>query len=109
MTAPTTQTLLEQATEHLTAAAHLARRDDDTSRAHAVAGVIQLTRAGIAPATLEFVDPTPGPTTTIGRLRAALAALDAIDPIDGPPDLLAWSWQVADLIRILECNETAQP
>ena len=103
-----TQTLLKRAADHMTAAARLTRCDD-TPSSHAVAGVIELTRAGIAPATLEDVDPTPGPTTTIGRLHAALAALDAIDPIDGPPDLLAWSWQVADLIRILEAREAAQP
>jgi hypothetical protein len=98
---PNAQTLLDEATGHLTAAAYLARRDD-TPRGHAVAGVIQLTRAGIASGTID-ADHTPdGPNTVAGRLRAALAALDLVDPLDGPPDLLAWSWQVADLIRILE-------
>lgn len=103
-----TQTLLYEAAGHLTAAAYLARRDD-TPRGHAVAGVIQLTRAGIAPGTID-ANPTPsGPSTVAGRLRAALAALDLVDPLDGPPDLLAWSWQVADLIRILERDRAGKP
>lgn len=97
----TTQALLDEATDHLTAAASLARRDD-APRAHAVAGVIQLVRSGIAPGTFDTPDPAPGPVTVTGRLRAALAVLDAVDPLDGPPDLLAWSWQVSDLIRILD-------
>lgn len=97
----TTQALLDEATNHLTVAATLARRDD-TPRAHSVAGVIQMVRAGIAPGTFDTPDPTPGPATVAGRLRAALAALDAVNPLDGPPDLLAWSWQVADLIHILD-------
>jgi hypothetical protein len=104
---PATQALLDEASTHLTAAAFLARCDD-APRAHAVAGVIQLLRAGIAPgtfdapSTLDAPDAAPGPATVTGRLRAALAALDAVDPLDGPPDLLAWSWQLADLIRILD-------
>jgi hypothetical protein len=98
---PETQTLLDEAAGHLTAAAYLARRDD-APPAHAVAGVIQLTRAGIAPGTFDAHDATPDPAAVTGRLRAALAALDAVDPLDGPPDLLAWSWQLADLIRILD-------
>lgn len=108
MTAATTQTLLERAADHLTAAARLAR-GDDTPRSRAVAGVIELTRAGIAPGSLQYVGPTTGPASTLGRLHAALAALDTIDPLDGPPDLLAWTWQVADLIRILQAREAVQP
>lgn len=103
-----TQTLLKRAADHLTAAARLTRCDD-TPSSHAVAGVIELTRAGVAPGALEDVGPTPGPASTLGRLHAALAALDTIGPLDGPPDLLAWSWQVADLIRILEARKAAQP
>jgi hypothetical protein len=98
---PATQALLDEASTHLTAAAFLARCDD-APRAHAVAGLIQLLRAGIAPGTFDAPDAAPGPATVTGRLRAALVALDAVDPLDGPPDLLAWSWQLADLIRILD-------
>ena len=68
-------------------------------RGHAIAGVIQLTRAGIAPGTFEALDPTPGPATITGRLRAALAALDRVDPLDGPPDLMAWSCRRPTPIR----------
>lgn len=97
----TTQTLLDEATGHLTAAARLARRDD-TARGQAIAGVMQMVRAGIAPGTFDVPDLTPGPGTVTARLRAALAALDAVDALDGPPDMLAWSGQVSDLIRILD-------
>jgi hypothetical protein len=102
-----TQALLDEANGHLTAAANLARHDG-TPRGHAVAGVIQLTRAGIAPGAFEGLDPMPGPATVTGRLRAAMAALDRVDPLEGPPDLLAWSLQVADLIRILDRDQAAR-
>jgi hypothetical protein len=102
-----TQTLLDEAIDHLTAAANLARRDG-TPRGHAVAGVIQLTRAAITPGIFEGPDPTPGPATVIDHLQAALIALDLVDPLDGPPDLLAWSWQLADLIRVLGRDKARQ-
>lgn len=103
-----TQTLLDQATNHLDAAAHLAGRDD-TPRGHALAGLIRLTRAGIAPGSFDDPELTPGPDTVTGRIRAALAALDSIDPLDGPPDLLARSWHVAELLKILDRDQAAQP
>lgn len=104
----TTQAHLEKATAHLTAAARLARREN-TPRGHAIAGLIQMVRAGIAPGTFDAPDPSLGPLTVVGWLRAALAALDTIDPLDGPSDLLAWSWQVTDLIRILDRDPAGTP
>lgn len=100
-----TQTLLDGAAAHLDAASTLARRDG-TARGHAVAGLIQLTRAGIAPASFDAPDLTRGPDTVTGRLRAALTALDSVDPLDGPADLLAWSWHLADLLRTLDPDGT---
>lgn len=108
-----TQTLLDQAAAHLDAAAAHARADD-TARGQVVAGLIQLTRAGIAPGSFDlgsFEDPdlTPGPDTVVGRLRAALTALDGIDPLDGPADLLAWSAHLAELLQTLDPDGARRP
>lgn len=102
-----TQTLLDQAAAHLEAAAALARRDD-TARGQVVAALIQLTRAGITPG-FEDLDLPPGPDTVIGRLRAALTALDSIDPLDGPADLLAWTAHLADLLQTLDPDGAPRP
>lgn len=102
-----TQTLLDEAGAHLDAAAHLADRDN-TPRGRALAGLIRLTRAGITPGSFNDPGPTPRSDTVAGRIRAALTALDAVDPLDGPPDLLTWTWQVADLLALVDADATSR-
>lgn len=90
-------TLLQQAAAHLDAAADLADAGH-TAHGHALAGQIRLNRAGIL---LDFVtgDTPTGAETITGQLRAALVCVDAIDPLDGPPDLPFWAWHLAELAR----------
>ena len=108
-----TQTRLDEAAAHLDAAAHLADRDN-TPRGHALAGLIRLTRAAITPDSLrpsggfDNPEPTPNPGSAAGPIRAALTALDTVDPLDGPPDLLAWSAQVADLLALVDPDGTTR-
>lgn len=96
---PTTTARLDEAAAHLDAAAALADRDDITS-GYALAGQIRLTRAGLqaAPSSQETI---PGPDTVSGRLQAAVTVLDSIAPLDGPPDLAAWTWQISELARLV--------
>ncbi len=96
-------TLLQQAAAHLDAAADLADAGH-TAHGHALAGQIRLNRAGILPDLLAGDTPT-GPDTVTGRLRAALACLDAIDPLDGPPELPLWAWHLAELARHEATNQ----
>lgn len=96
----TTTDLIELAAAHLDAAAALAA--DATLYGTALAGQIRLTRAGLQPSPIDGDQAFPGPGTVTGRLHAAITVLDGIEPLDGPPDLIAWSWQISELARLVD-------
>jgi|GEM_PF-1468745 len=101
-----TSALLEKAASHLQAAAqhadHLAGPNAEPGGGgtsplwSALAGQLRLVAAGLSPSA-----PTPQitarPFGIHDHLDAALASLEQIAPLDGPPDLQLWAWQVVDL------------
>ena len=98
--------LLDKAAGHLQAAAqhadNLANPDADAASSpwSALAGQLRLVGAGLSP-TAPYVQITPRPFGIQDHLDAALASLDRIAPLDGPPDLQLWAWRVVDLRSVL--------
>jgi hypothetical protein len=98
--------LLDKAAGHLSAAAQhadsLADADADAACSHwsALAGQLRLVGAGLSP-TAPHAQITPRPFGVQDHLDAALASLDRIAPLDGPPDLQLWAWRVMDLRAVL--------
>jgi hypothetical protein len=96
--------LLDKAASHLHAAAqhadNLADQDADgaSSLWSARAGQLRLVGAGLSP-TAPPAEITP--RSVPDHLDAALASLDRIAPLDGPPDLQLWAWQVVDLRSVV--------
>jgi hypothetical protein len=94
--------LLDKAAAHLSAAAQhadiLADADGDgaSSLWSALAGQLRLVGAGLSP-TAAPAQITPRPFGVQDHLDAALASLDQIAPLDGPPDLQLWAWRIVDL------------
>jgi hypothetical protein len=89
--------LLDRAAGHMHAAAALAESlssEDVFSDWHGLAGQVRLTAAGVShtPTT-----PTDPPASVTGRLTSALAVLDGVDPLNGPPDLQLWVWHIREL------------
>ena len=98
--------LLDKAASHLHAAAqhadNLSDQDADASSLwSALAGQLRLVGAGLSP-TAPPAQITPRPFGIQDHLDAALATLDRIAPLDGPPDLQLWAWQVVDLRAVLD-------
>lgn len=98
--------LLDKAASHLHAAAqhadNLADRDADGTSAlwSALAGQLRLVGAGLSP-TSPPAEITPRSFGVQDHLDAALASLDRIAPLDGPPDLQLWAWRVVDLRSVV--------
>ena len=98
--------LLDKAASHLHAAAqhadNLADRDADgaSSLWSALAGQLRLVGAGLSP-TAPPAQITPRSFGVPDHLDAALASLDRIAPLDGPPDLQLWAWRVVDLRSVV--------
>ena len=94
--------LLDKAASHLSTAAQHADNladtdaDGDSSPWSALAGQLHLVVAGLSP-TAPYAQITPRPFGIQDHLDAALACLDRIAPLDGPPDLQLWAWRVVDL------------
>ena len=105
-TATFASALLDRAASHLQAAAqhadnladlgaHLGGGDTSASWS-ALAGQLRLVAAGLSP-TAQTAPITARPFGIHDHLDAALASLEQIAPLDGPPDLQLWAWQVVDL------------
>jgi hypothetical protein len=113
-TATFASALLDKAASHLQAAAQHAEDladpnthpdadrhgdsgSDGTSASwSALAGQLRLVAAGLSP-TAQTAPITARPFGIHDHLDAALASLEQIAPLDGPPDLQLWAWQVVDL------------
>ena len=99
--------LLDKAAGHLSAAAQhadsLADPDADGPSPpwSALAGQLRLVAAGLSP-TAPPAEITPRQSGLQDHLDAALASLDRIAPLDGPPDLQLWAWRVVDLRSVLD-------
>ena len=100
---PSTTARLDAATAHLDAAADLAGRGP-APRAAAIAALIHLLRAGISPGLPHDDHPRDTTESVHDHLQAALAHLDKVDALDGPPDLPAWAWHVEELIHLLDAD-----
>jgi hypothetical protein len=103
--------LLDKAASHLHAAAqhadNLSDRDADRASSlwSALAGQLHLVGAGLSP-TVPPAQITPRPFGIQDHLDAALACLDRIAPLDGPPDLQLWAWRVVDLRAVLDTMDS---
>ena len=93
----TTNDLLCAAVSHLQRAAALAEQDGIDGGA--LAGQIRLATATI-PATGPLPDIGPVIGDPVRCLELALDCLDAIDPLDAPPDLPLTAWHVHELHRL---------
>ena len=96
------QALLDAAQRHLDAAADSAQRaTTDKVKGSALAAQIRLSAAALPGASVaeDYDPPLPGADVAT-HLREALAALDQIPPLDGPPDLPLCAWHVHELFRI---------
>ena len=94
--------LLDLAAGHLHAAAQQADELGhlyDSPWLRAFAGQIRLNAAGLSHDPWA-TDNRQADWSIHEHLQAALDTLDEIPPLDGPPDLPMWAWQVADLVRI---------
>ena len=96
------QVLIGLAHRHLDAAADSAQRTTtDKVTGSAFAAQIRLAAAALPEAVTDEVDVSPLPGADVAtHLRNALAALDQIPPLDGPPDLPLCAWHVHELFRI---------
>lgn len=97
-------TLLAEAVQHLCRAAMLA--EDTGPDGDALAGQIRLAAATI-PATWDPDDELPTGGDLHAHLEQALACLDRIPPLDGPPDLPVIAWHVHELRRIVALAGTS--
>ena len=98
--------LLDKAASHLHAAAqhadNLADQDPDgaSSLWSALAGQLRLVFAFLPPPSPPS-EITPRSFGVPDHLDAALASLDRIAPLDGPPDLQLWAWRIVDLRSVV--------
>lgn len=96
-----TEQHLHEAAGHLHSAAAAAEREAGNDPAPELR-----TLAALARATAVLISSTPAmPDAGLGidpGLAAALAALDAIEPGDGPADLPLLAWHVHDLRRVAD-------
>lgn len=100
-----TVNLLDQAAGLMHAAAAIAESrggDDVFSEWHGLASQIQLTSAGVSHAPTQVPEPSPSVT---GCLASAMATLDRIAPLAGPPDLTLWIWHIRELRDLAEAME----
>lgn len=96
------QDLIDLAHRHIDAAADSAQgATTDKVTGSAFAAQIRLAAAALPEAATDEVDVSPLPGADVAtHLRDALAALDEIPPLDGPPDLPLCAWHVHELFRI---------
>ncbi|MFW5473126.1 hypothetical protein ACOCJ5_07450 [Knoellia sp. CPCC 206450] len=100
----TADDLIAEATRRLGCAANLAQQPD-TPAGDAFAAQIRLTRATLTTAPSGEVPDDPRGTSVVAELERALAALDLIDPLEGPPELLLAAWNIAELTRLARRNQ----
>jgi len=101
--------LMDTAASHLRAAADHADRHADagahddcaSSLCSGLAGQLRLVSAGLSPSA-PILKLATSPLGIQDHLDAAIASLDRIAPLDGPPDLQLWAWRVVDLCAQLE-------
>jgi hypothetical protein len=91
---------LDAAAAHLDTAADLAQADPAASSA-VLAAMIRIVRAGITPGLPDEVRAPASTETVREQLLAALDHLDHVEPLDGPPDLLAWAWHLHELVGVV--------
>ena len=100
-----TVNLLDDAAGLMHAAASLAESrggDDAFSEWHGLASQIRLTAAGVSHSPSAVTEPPPSIT---GCLASAMAALERIAPLAGPPDLTLWIWHLHELRDLAEHME----
>ena len=100
----TADDLIAEATNCLGRAAVLAEQQD-TPAGDAFAAQIRLTRATLTNAQPDEPANYPHGTSVLAELDNALAALDLIDPLVGPPELLLAAWNIAELTRLARRNQ----
>jgi hypothetical protein len=87
--------------QHLATAADAARsHSDDKIAGHMLAAQIELAAATLPPPSRPLDPKAPLGARPVHHLAAAITALDAIDPLDGPADLPLCAWHVHELARI---------
>lgn len=95
------QHLIDVTHQHLAAAADAARSQaDDKIAGHMLAAEIELAAATLPPPSRPPDPSGPPGALPVHHLAAAITALDAIDPLDGPADLPLCAWHVHELARI---------
>lgn len=95
------QDLIDLAHRHLAAAAAAARaRVGDPVASHSFAAQVELATATLPPPSRPIDPIPPRGARLVHHLLAAITALDAIDPLDGPADLPLCAWHVHELARI---------
>ena len=99
---PRAYALIDLAHRHLDAAADSAQGlTTDRVTGSAFAAQIRLAAATLPEAATDEVDVSALPGADVAtHLRNALAALDEIPPLDGPPDLPLCAWHIHELFRI---------
>lgn len=91
---------LDAAAAHLDAAADLAQADP-APRGAVLAALIRLVRAGVSPGLPDDTRSRDVAATVREHLLTALAHLDEVEPLDGPPELAAWAWHLHELIGVV--------
>ena len=93
--------LIDVAHQYLAKAADAARSHSaDKIPGHTLAAQIELAAATLPPPSRPLDPRTPLGSHPVHHLAAAITALDAIDPLDGPADLPMCVWHVHELARI---------
>ena len=91
---------LAEATTRLARAAHLAAQRG-TAASDALAAQIRLARATLTTAPPEEASAAYPESSVLAELHGAVDALDRVEPLDGPPELLLVGWNIAELIRLV--------
>lgn len=100
----TADDLIAEATRRLGSAACLAQQPG-TPAGDAFAAQIRLTRATLTIAPSGEAPDNAHGTSVVAELERALAALDLIDPLEGPPELLLTAWNIGELTRLARRNQ----
>ena len=94
-----TDALIAEATTRLARAANLAGQRG-TAASDALAAQIRLARATLTTAPPDEPSDAPHGSSVLAELHGALDALDLVEPLKGPPELLLVGWNIAELTRL---------